>query len=126
MIMKPVFLLFIGLLFSGCDAFVSLHYAVDNKTSKPIRVFVPNYPISGNPFGRRVDTILEIKPHSIDYAGTTLPQVTGPLRARRHIYKKQPGLCGLRFMTPDSTISVGCTEKEWRYRRGLAVLRVRN
>lgn len=125
MIMKSVPLLFIGLLFTGCDAFVSLRYVVDNKTSKSLKVFVPNYPGNESPFSRQVDTILEIKPHCVEYVGATMPRVTGPMRARKRIYKKHPGLCGLRLITPDSTVSAGCTKKEWRYKRGVSVLKIR-
>lgn len=124
--MKPVSFLLMALLLSSCDAFVRLRYAVDNRTSKPIKIFVPKYPGNENPFSRQVDTILEVKPHHVEYVGATMPRVTGPLRARKRIYKKQPGLCGLRFMRPDSTVSLGCTAKEWRYKRGTSVLTIRN
>lgn len=114
---------FCALLLSSCDVFVSLPYHAENKTSEPVRVFVPHYQGS-SVFGRGVDTILEMQAYGKLFLGTTLPRVTGPVRATKRIYDRTPGLCGLKLIRTDTTL-IGCSRKEWKFRRGVSVLRIR-
>lgn len=122
--MKPLLFLCSAWLLSSCDAFVSLPYSVENKTSGPVKIFVPHYRANGR-FSRAVDTTLEIGPHSSAFIGTTLPRVTGPVGAMRRIYRGDPGYCGLKLIKPDTT-TVACTKKEWKFKRGVSVLKIRN
>lgn len=123
--MKYILFLFSALLLSSCDAFVSLPYYIENKTSRSIKVFVPHYQADGA-FGRGVDTTLEIGPHNGAFIGSTLPRVTGPVGAMRRIYRGAPGYCGLKLVKPDTTLAVSCTEKEWKFRRGISVLKIKH
>lgn len=122
--MKLVPILFSILLLSSCDAFVSLPYHIENKTSRPVKVFVPQYQANGS-FARGVDTTLEIGPHSEAFIASTMPRVTGPIGAMRRIYREAPGVCGLRFIKPDTAIALGCTRKEWKFRGGVSVLKIK-
>ncbi len=123
--MKFILFLFSVLLLSSCDAFVRLPYYIENKTSGPLKVFVPHYQADGA-FGRSVDTTLEIGPHSGAFIGSTMPRVTGPLGATRRIYRESPGFCGLKLVKQDTTIALACTKKEWKLRRGISVLKIKH
>lgn len=123
--MKLILFLSSGLLLCGCDAFVRLPYYLENKTSKPLNVFVPHYQANGA-FGRGVDTTLEIGPHSGAFIGSTMPRVTGPVGAARRIYRESPGFCGLKLVKPDTSIALACTMKEWKLRRGISVLKIKH
>lgn len=126
MVRKLTLFLSSALLFCSCDAFVSLSYSIENKTSRPLKVFVPGYQKSNHGFSKGVDTTLEIAPHSSEWLGTTLPRVTGPIGATRRIYRTAPGFCGLRLISADTTIALGCTRKEWKFRRGISVMKIRH
>lgn len=123
--MKPFLFLFSILLLSSCDAFVSLSYVVENKTSRPLNVFVPGYHADGHHFSRGVDTVLEVPPHDFRRVGATFPRVTGPIGAGKRIYREQPAYCGLKLIKADTTIIAGCTKRAWKFRRGVSVLKIR-
>jgi len=123
--MKPILFLFPVLLLSSCDAFVRLPYHVENKTSRPVKIFVPHYQADGA-FGRGVDTTLEIGPHNGVFIGSTMPRVTGPIGASKRIYREHPGYCGLKLTTADTTMTLDCTKKEWKFRRGVSVLKIKH
>jgi hypothetical protein len=125
--MKTLLLLCVGLFLSSCDSFVSLAYTVENKTSQPVKVFVPNYQTNGYGFSKGTDTIIEIGPHTSHIVGATLPRTSGLIGpALRRIHKEYPGLCGLKLIKPDTTLEVDCTKKEWKLRRGVSVLKIRH
>jgi hypothetical protein len=124
--MKTLLFLCVGLFLISCDSFVSLAYTVENKTSQPLKVFVPNYQADGYGFSKGVDTVLEIGPHASHMVGATLPRVSGLIGpARRRIYKEYPGVCGLKLIKPDTTVEVDCTREKWKLRRGVSVLKIR-
>lgn len=124
--MKILLFLCVGLFLSSCDSFVSLAYTVENKTSQPIKVFVPNYQANGYGLSKGADTIIELGPHASQIIGATFPRTSGLIGpALRRIYKEYPGLCGLKLIRPDTTLAVDCTKKEWKLRRGVSVLKIR-
>ena len=121
--MKNLFLFFTGFLLMSCDAYVSLPYVAKNKSSRPVKVFVPYYQAGGS-FSKGVDTALIIPPHSTVFLGSTMPRVTGPIGALKRVYRGAPGLCGLKMIQAD-TVEIGCSRKEWKLRRGVSVLKIR-
>ncbi len=124
--MKAIVFLCSALVLSSCDSFVSLSYYIENKTAKPVKVFVPHYR-AGNAFGRGVDTTLEIGPHASRFVEATLPRISGLIGpAKRRIYREAPGPCGLKLIKADTAIMLGCTHKEWKLRRGVSVLKIKD
>jgi hypothetical protein len=124
--MNKLSILVLIILLSSCDSYVSLSYVVKNKTSKPVKVFVPNYSGSDGFFRHQKDTILEIPPHDYERVGGTLPRISGLIRpAQKRMYKEQPGMCGLKLVKPDTMIELACTKKKWKFRQGCATLIIR-
>lgn len=124
--MKAILFLCSALLLSSCDSFVNLSYHVENKTSRPVKVFVPDYQANGA-FSKGVDTMLEIGPHASRFIEATLPRVSGLIGpAKRRIYREAPGPCGLKLIKADTTIMLGCTDKEWKFRGGISVLKIKH
>lgn len=121
--MKQLLYLSLGLVLISCDAYVSLPYAVKNPRAQTVNVFVPNYRCSD--FSRGRDTVIGIPAHGSLLVGSSLPSVTGPVGARKRIYRRSPGYCGLVLLQTDS-VPLGCSTKEWRLRRGVAVLEIKN
>lgn len=118
--MRLFLFLITGLFLSSCDAYVSLSYAVKNKSYVPVKVVVPNYSINGYDRGR--DTVLEVKPHTVVIIGRTLPCISGSFRAgTKKLYTAQPGLCDVKIIAKDTNL-ITCTKKRWKLRRGCAVL----
>jgi hypothetical protein len=125
--MKTLLFLCVGLCLSSCDSFVSLAYTVENKTSKPLKVFVPNYQANGYGYSKGADTIIEIGPHTSRIVSATFPRTSGLIGpALRRIYKEYPGHCGLKLIRPDTTVEIACTKKQWKLRRGVSVLKIRH
>ena len=112
-----IYISILTLSLSSCDAYISLSYVVKNKTSEPVKVFVPNYSRDHSPFGSRRDTVLVIAPHNYERVGGTMPDIDFPWATRR-IYRESPALCGLKLIKADTTIEIPCTKKKWKYRHG--------
>lgn len=110
----------------SCDAVNHLHYSVQNKTDKNIRIHVPNYPIDPNQgeFSTKVDTIIEIKPNESLWIGTSPMDIDFPW-VTKNIYKKAPGICGLELIEIDTLILLDCTRENWRYKKRWSILKIK-
>lgn len=123
--MNKLYILVLAIILSSCDAYVGLSYVVKNKTSKPVKIFVPGYPGNDGPYGTQKDTILVIEPHGDKMVGSTMPRVTGPIGATRRVYREQPGWCGVKVVKQDSMVEIPCTKKKWKLRHGCGTLIIR-
>ncbi|MES2133371.1 MAG: hypothetical protein V4506_13570 [Bacteroidota bacterium] len=121
---KAIYISVLVLSFSSCDAYISLSYVVKNKTSEPVKVWVPNYSRDHSPYGKRSDTVLVIAPHDYERVGGTMPDIGFPWATRR-IYRESPALCGLKLIKADTTIEIPCTKKKWKYRHGASRFTIR-
>lgn len=121
---KVVYITLLALLFGSCDAYISLGYIVKNKTSEPVKVWVPDYSGDHSLYGSPRDTVFVIAPHDYERVGGTMPDIDFPWATKR-IYKEGPGLCGLKLIKADTTIDIPCTKKKWKYRHGVSRLTIR-
>ncbi len=105
-------------LLSSCDTWIFMRYEVHNKSKSDVTIFVPNY-ISDrqtNPSHR--DTILTLKPNEVAMVGG----VRAIYPSGRGFYRNYPGVCGIKRILKDTSIPVGCTRKEWKYKKGNSIL----
>lgn len=95
-----------------------MRYEVHNTSKSDVTIFVPNY-ISDrqtNPSHR--DTILTLKPNEV--AMVSGVRVMYP--SSKGFYRNYPGVCGIKRILKDTSIPVGCTRKEWKYKKGNSIL----
>lgn len=114
-----IYLLFSStLILTSCDAWVQMGYVVKNKSANEVKIFVPIYTI--DKFNSIKDTTLTINPNEERrvFVDDKLDFPWG----RKNIYRKNPGVCGIKRLDSDTTISLGCSKKEWKYKRGVSVL----
>ncbi len=116
-ILLSIFILLTASLVS-CDAVVHLSYSVENKTSAPIQLFVPNY--SADHFSmynsnQPKDTAITLAPNEKFIVGGAT-KIDFPWGAK-NIYKDHPGKCGLKIIERDTLIDLKCTQTEWKYQR---------
>jgi len=118
-------LLISSLILTSCDAYLQMSYIIKNTSSNDIKLFVPNYPVDSLPraFGHQKDTTLILKPNEAIIVGFGI-DIDFPW-ATKNIYRDKPGICGIKMHIKDSIIVLGCTEKEWKYRKGRSRLELK-
>jgi hypothetical protein len=42
--------------------------------------------------------------------------------SRRSFYRNNPGVCGIKRVNSDTIVDLGCSKKEWKYRKGQSML----
>jgi hypothetical protein len=116
----------IAIILISCDAVNHLHYAVQNKTDKNIRLHIPSYPVDPNQgeFSSKVDTIIEIRPNESLWVGISPMDIDFPW-ATKNIYKNTPGICGLGLVKNDTLIKLDCTNISWKYKKRWAILKIK-
>lgn len=124
--LKLVWLIIPALVFIGCDAMLQMTYIIHNKSDHDVTLFIPNYPIDTFPrvYGETKDTIINLKPNEKKIIGID-NKIDFPW-ARKNIYKNNPGICGLKKINTDSIIDLGCSKSEWKYKKGYALLKIKN
>jgi hypothetical protein len=105
-------------LLSGCDTWIFMRYEVHNKSKNDITIFVPNYISDRQTKPSHIDTILTLKSNEVVMVGGT--RAIYP--SSRSFYRNYPGVCGIKQILKDTTIPVGCTKKEWKYKKGKSIL----
>ena len=112
-------------LFTSCDALLTMSYSVKNKTKKEITVFVPNFPVAYNSisFNQQKDTFITLLPNQELIVGRN-SKIDFPW-ARKNIYRKHPGICGIQRIDQQNIVKLGCTKKEWKYWKGVSTLRIK-
>ncbi len=110
----------------SCDAVNQLHYVVQNKTDKNIRLHISSYPVAPNQgeFSAKVDTIIEIRPNKSLWVGTSPMDIDFPW-ATKNIYKNTPGICGLELVENDTLIKLDCTNLSWEYIKRRSTLKIK-
>lgn len=120
-----LFLVLVNLLMS-CDAMVHLSYSVENKTSEPIQVFIPNYSedhFSLYTLDARRDTTMVLQPKEKMVIGGA-SKIDFPWGAK-NIYREYPGICGVKMVKQDTMIELGCSKSEWKYHRQNTNLKIK-
>ena len=113
------------ILLSSCDALLIMSYSVKNRSKKEIMVFVPNFPVDGiyGHFKERKDTFITLLPNQEIIVGLNT-NIDFPW-ATKNIYRSQPGICGIKVMKSELIERIGCTKKEWKYRKGVSTLKIK-
>ena len=88
-------------------------------------VFVPNFPVDGiyGHFKERKDTFITLLPNQEIIVGLNI-KIDFPW-ATKNIYRSQPGICGIKVMKSELIEIIGCTKKEWKYRKGVSTLKIK-
>lgn len=122
---KLALLLFPVLSLMGCDAMLFMTYTVENRSRNDVTVYLPVYPVDGviKYLGESKDTILVLKPR--EKLTIAMDSKIDFPWAARNIYKRNPGICGIQKIQADTTINMGCSRSEWKYRNGTSNLRIR-
>lgn len=109
-------ILILSAMLISCDRWIVMGYAVKNNTGHEVTLFVPNY--SDYSSGRQKDTTLTIQ------ASETL--IMSGIRimhpSKRGFYRNNPGVCGIKRLENDTSIELGCSKKEWKYRKGRSLM----
>lgn len=115
--LKLTLLIFPIAFLTSCDAMLHMTYTVQNKTESDINLFIPNFPTDSvlSIYSGKRDTVLVIKPNQEVIVGIG-SKIDFPCRAR-NIYKNQPGICGIKRINNGEIIELGCTKKDWKYKR---------
>jgi hypothetical protein len=110
---------------TSCDAMLTMSYAVKNKSKNNIGLYIPNYPSEGNfdKFSKRRDTLIWLLPNEEIIVGRN-SKIDFPW-ATKNIYRNQPGICGIEVIKPELIEIIGYTKKEWKYRNGVSILRIK-
>ena len=100
-------------------------YTVENKTKSDVTLFVPNFPTDSiaRLFGHIQDTTIVIKPDEEVVVGLR-SKIDFPW-GTRNIYKNQPGICGIKRFYNDTVVDLGCSKREWKYKRRKSKLKLR-
>jgi len=124
-IKKSILLVISIIMLVSCDAMLHMAYTVENKSKEDIKIFVPNYPIEPtlSNFGERKDTTIILKPDEKALVGIG-SKIDFPW-GTKNIYKNQPGICGIKKIKADTSISLGCSTSEWKYRKGRSILKIK-
>lgn len=117
-------LLILPLTLVSCDAMLQMTYVVKNKSVNEVKIFVPNFLVDSLPhtFGQRKDTTLTLKPDEEIIVGID-SKIDFPW-GRKNIYRNKPGICGIKRISNDTIITLDCSEKEWKYRKGQSWLKL--
>lgn len=100
---------------SSCDAYISLHYVVRNKSSDEAALHLQNYD-PYNPFSfESIDTTIFLAPGESLVVGHTI-DINFPW-ATKNIYKQHPGICGIQVQEKDSVQLLPCDAKSWHYKK---------
>ena len=103
-------------LLSACDAMLSMPYVVKNKTAKPLRLKVEDYPEHVRPRQEGKDTIILLMPNesiNVGWAsGIGFPWET------KKLYRNDPGIENFSLISADSVLTVDRSQKYWDYRNG--------
>ena len=105
-------------LLSSCDTWIFMRYEVHNKSKSDITIFVPNYISDRQTKPSHIDTTFTLKSNEVVMVVGT--RAIYP--SSRSFYRNYPGVCGIKRMLKDSIIPVGCTKKEWKYKKGKSIL----
>ena len=110
---------------TSCDAKLTMIYSVKNKTKNEIQLFVPNLPINNSNlyFGEKKDSFLILLPNQEIIVGSNF-KIDFPW-ARKNIYRKHPGICGIQRIDQQNIVKLGCSKKEWKYWKGVSTLRIK-
>ena len=110
---------------TSCDAMLTMIYSVKNKTKNEIQLIVPNLPINNNNlyFGEKKDSFLILLPNQEIIVGSNF-KIDFPW-ARKNIYRKHPGICGIQRIDQQNIVKLGCSKKEWKYWKGVSTLRIK-
>jgi hypothetical protein len=102
-----------------------MSYLVENKSKNNIGLYIPNYPTDGNfdKFSTKQDTLIWLLPNDEVIVGRN-SKIDFPW-ATKNIYRNQPGICGIEVMKPELIERLGCTKKEWKYRQGVSILKIK-
>lgn len=112
-------------LLTGCDALLHMTYSIENKSKEAVTLFIPNFPTKGISEGWRSehnDTVLTLQPNQVIMVGVRT-DIDFPF-ATKNIYKNYPGICGIKRRDADTSIDLGCTQKEWKYKRKNSNLKI--
>lgn len=123
--MNRFFLLMTISLLTSCDAFLEMVYVVENKSSDKVELFIPNHPIDGRfpSVYESKDTILILKSKEKIIVGAR--NKIGFPWGCKNIYKNSPGICGLKKIDSDTLMEIGCSNKEWKYKKGCSTLKIK-
>lgn len=116
-------ILFIGFALFSCDAMLTLPYRVQNKTGNTVKLRVRSYPAQHRIHGGAVDTIIFLKPNS--YVTVAYFNGVGFPWETRAIYKKKRGAQNFELLHNDSVIPLNTSDKNWKYRSGASVFKIR-
>lgn len=116
------FLIFTSIV--SCDAYIQLHYVVENKSDSEVSIRVPNYKIGGQFSGESVDTLLQILPGETVWIGCSLHDVDFPW-ATKNIYQAHPAVCGIEVHHKDSVSEIPCHSKAWKYKKRQSIYRIK-
>ena len=111
---------------SSCDTWIFMQYSVKNKSDNEVKLLVPFNRVidrgdSLPAVYQKVDSTLIIKSdETILLSGV---RILYP--SRRSFYKNNPGLCGIKRVQNDTIVDLGCSKKEWKYRKGQSMLILR-
>lgn len=111
-------LILTAFLLSSCDTWIFMRYEVHNKSKNDITIFVPNYISDRQTNPAHKDTTITLKSNEVAMVGGM--RVMYPFS--RGFYRNYPGVCGIKRILKDTTIPVGCTRKEWKYKKGKSIL----
>jgi hypothetical protein len=103
---------------TSCDNWIYLGYAVKNKSGKEVKLIVPTYCNGGWSSANRRDSIWIIQPEE----EVMLHGIRILYPSRKGFYRNDPGVCGIRKVDKDTLMDLGCTKKEWKYRKGQSIL----
>ena len=123
--LKLILLIFTIAFLTSCDAMLHMTYTVQNKTESEIKLFVPNFPTDSvlSIYGGKQDTTLIIKPNQEIVVGIG-SKIEFPW-GTKNIYKNQPGICGIKRISNDTIIELGCTKKEWKYKKRNSKMKIK-
>lgn len=103
---------------TSCDTWIFMGYVVKNKSENEVKLLVPYYGVDSLRNEYKKDSILIIKSNeTIMLSGV---RILYP--SRRSFYRNHPGICGIKRLNNDTIIDLGCSKKEWKYRKGQSML----
>jgi hypothetical protein len=100
-----------------------MQYSVKNKSENDIKLLVPYYHAnymedSSRIVSQMIDSIWVIQTKET----VMLDAVRVLYPSHRSFYRSNPGVCGIRRIEDDTIVDLGCSKKEWKYRKGKSML----
>ncbi len=129
MAIKKIYkLIIISLLFPiiiSCDAICILTYKVKNNSNSTVILFVPNFPLDSSKleYGLNKDTLIQLSSKEKIVVGHK-QKLDFPW-GTKNVYKLNPGKCGLKIITNDSSSILGCSKNEWAYWKKSSIYKIK-